>query len=72
MMNQRVSIFGDFTFQPCGKYPCHGRTGIIKSCHDDGSFGVLLDGYDHVLPFLEEELYFPDHPLGYNQRCFDA
>lgn len=49
----------------------YGRTGQIRSCFDDGSLGVLLDGNERILSFQESELYFPNHPLGYNQKCFN-
>ena len=55
-----------------------GRTGQIKSCHEDGSFGVELHGNgipstnmkDWVFKFYEDELYFPNDSRGYNQLCF--
>jgi hypothetical protein len=63
LMNQRVSIFS----QELGSL---GRTGQIKSCYDNGYFGVRLDGSSIIETFQEDELYFQDHPLGYNQPCF--
>lgn len=50
---------------------CKGEVGVIKSCYDDGGFGVRLYSKDALFPFREKELYFPNHPLGYNQPCFN-
>lgn len=61
LMLKNVSIVNDFDF---------GRTGQIKSCYDDGSFGVKVDGWAFICSFREDELYFPDSPEGYNQKCF--
>ena len=48
-----------------------GRVGEIKSCYDNGAFGVRLYDKDALFAFEEKELYFPNHPLGYNQPCFE-
>lgn len=47
-----------------------GRTGtIVQYIADSQLFDVSIDGWDTEL-FAESELYFQDHPLGYNQKCF--
>lgn len=49
-----------------------GRTGTIVSTFGDGSFSVKFDGnQDARFSFEEYDLYFQDHPLGYNQPCFN-
>ena len=46
-----------------------GSTGtIVHSCRSFAT--VELDGYDKSKPFYWHEIYFPQHPLGYNQECF--
>mgnify|MGYP003475468211 CR=1 FL=1 len=61
-MNQRVSV----TY-----FQFLGRTGEIVSCYDDGTLGVRLDGREVIDAFDEDQLYFPNHPLGYNQGCLN-
>ena len=48
-----------------------GRTGTIVSTFRDGSLSVRFDGNDAQFSFQEDDLYFPDSPLGYNQKCFN-
>lgn len=49
---------------------CYGKTGEIVDI--DGQYlTVLMDGEVMRYNFRESELYFPDSPLGYNQKCFN-
>ena len=50
-----------------------GRTGEIVKVKDKTEYGygfvVEFDKFDKIFLF-EDELYFPNSPLGYNQKCF--
>ncbi len=43
------------------KYPIYKKTGLI----------VKLDEEESSIYLFDDELYFPDSPLGYNQPCFN-
>ena len=63
-INQRVVTW------PQNADDFRGRTGtIIKHDVAGQLFSVFVDGWDDEI-FAESEVYFPDHPLGYNQPCF--
>lgn len=70
-MNKRVAIANSSQF---GVHK--GMTGKIVGKFRARMFDVELDcevkmdGKNKVLAFFESELYFPDSPLGYNQKCF--
>lgn len=63
-INSRVVIWNSFQDE------FKGRTGTL-AVHDvnDQLFIVVIDGWDDEI-FAENEVYFPNHPLGYNQPCF--
>jgi len=74
MMNQQVCLAETAARLWDGSvhFLCKGEVGVIKSCYDDGGFGVRLYSKEDALFALREEgLYFPNHPLGYNQPCFN-
>lgn len=52
----------------------NGHTGEIVEVEAGKKYGnvfkVKLDKFDSLV-FFENELYFPDSPLGYNQKCFN-
>jgi hypothetical protein len=70
-MNKRVAVANSNQFGVC-----KGMTGTIVCEFRARMFDVELDcevkmdGRNKVLAFFESELYFPDSPLGYNQKCF--
>lgn len=51
--------------------PNNGKTGLILKDYQ-GAFQIILEGEPNMIgTFLQKELYFPDSPLGYNQKCFN-
>lgn len=71
LINERVAIATSDQFGVC-----KGMTGKIVGKFRARMFDVELDcevkmdGGNKILAFLESELYFPNSPLGYNQKCF--
>lgn len=68
-VGQRVAVWSeDFGAE------FNGQTGEIVKIEKTLEYGdmirVNLDSCQSV-PFYENELYFPDHYLGYNQQCFN-
>lgn len=48
------------------------RTGEIVNYDEKTSrIDAKIDGDDYIRNYFLRELYFYDHPLGYNQKCFN-
>lgn len=72
LIGKRVAIA---TSSQLGVYK--GMTGTVVGKFRARMFDVVLDGEvkmndgDKILTFFDSELYFPNNPLGYNQKCFN-